>query len=81
MNRSESHRHRLLHDLLQGGSRPDSILGSRLPVRTSERGIDHTGSGIVYSGDEDLQFQLLYLSHAVPLIYSGKCSIVNVDSV
>ena len=81
MNRSESHRRRLLHGPLQEGSRPDSILGSRLPVRTSERGIGHAGSGLVYSGDEDLQFQLLYLSHAVPLSYSRKCSIVNVDSV
>lgn len=50
-------------------------------MRTSERGIGHAGSGSVYSSDEDLQFQLLYLSHAVCLRYSGKCSIVNVDSV
>lgn len=67
MNRSESHRRQSLHDLLQGENRPDSTLGSRQPVRTSERGINHAGSGIVYSGNEDLQFQLLYLSHAVSL--------------
>lgn len=50
-------------------------------MTTGERGIGQAMSGIVYSGDEDLQFQLLYLSHAVSLKHSRKCSIVNIDSV